>query len=54
MTDEQKQKYKITNEQKQKYRKNLTDEQKQKYKDSTDIRCLLGQTGSGFSNILTT
>ena len=33
MTDEQKQKYKVSNEQKQKYRKNLTDEQKQKYKD---------------------
>ena len=33
MTDKQKQKYKVSNEQKQKYRKNLTDEQKQKYKD---------------------
>ena len=33
MTDEQKQKYKVSNEQKQKYRKNMTDEQKQKYKD---------------------
>ena len=33
MTDEQKQKYKVTNEQNQKYRKNTTDEQKQKYKD---------------------
>ena len=32
MTDEQKQKYKVSNEQKQKYRKNMTDEQKQKYK----------------------
>ena len=33
MTDEQKQKYKVSNEQKQKYRKNLTDEQKQKNRD---------------------
>ena len=33
MTDEQKQKYKFSNEQKQKYRKNLTDEQKQKNRD---------------------
>ena len=33
MTDEQKQKYKVSNEQKQKYIKNLTDEQKQKHKD---------------------
>ena len=33
MTDEQKQKYKVSNEQKQNYRKNLTDEQKQKCKD---------------------
>ena len=33
MTDEQKQNYKVSNEQKQKYRKNMTDEQKQKYKD---------------------
>ena len=33
MTDEQKQKYKVSNEQRQKYRKNLTDEKKQKYKD---------------------
>ena len=33
MTDEQKQKYKVSNEQKQKYRKNFTDEQKQNYKD---------------------
>ena len=35
MTDEQKQNYKVSNEQKQKqkYRKNLTDEQKQKYID---------------------
>ena len=33
MTDKQKQKYKISNEQKQKYRKNLTDEQNQKIRD---------------------
>ena len=33
MTDEQEQKYKVSNEQKQKYRKNLTDEQKQKNRD---------------------
>ena len=33
MADEQKQKYKVSNEQKQKYIKNLTDEQKQKLKD---------------------
>ena len=32
MIDEQKQKYKVSNEQKQKYRKNLTDEQKQNIK----------------------
>ena len=30
MTDENKQKYKVSNKQKQKYRKNLTDEQKKK------------------------
>ena len=33
MTEKQKQKYKVSNEEKQKYRKNLTDEQKQKCKD---------------------
>ena len=33
MTDEQKQKYKVSNIQKQKYRKNMTDEQKRKQKN---------------------
>ena len=32
MTDEQKQKHKVSNEQKQKYRKNLTDEQNKNIK----------------------
>ena len=32
MTDEQKQKHKVSNEKKQKYRKNMTDEQKQNIK----------------------
>ena len=32
MTEEQKQKYKVSNEQKQKYRKNLTDEHNKKIK----------------------
>ena len=33
MTDEKKQKYKVSNEKTQKYRKNVTDEQKQKNRD---------------------
>ena len=32
MTDEKKQKYKVSNEQKQKYRKNLTDEENKNIK----------------------